>query len=45
MTLCHFLGAKVRQFESKTSKNWCILIYFIPACYLFDLWHLLLLTN
>ena len=35
MTLCHFLGAKVRRFESKTTNNTYILIEITCLSYLF----------
>ena len=35
MTLCHFLGAKVRRFERKTTDNTYILIEIIYHSYLF----------
>ena len=35
MTLCHFLGAKVRRFESKTTDNTYILTEIIYRSYLF----------
>ena len=35
MTLCHFLGAKVRRFESKTTNNAFILTEIICRSYLF----------
>ena len=35
MTLCHFLGAKVRRFESKTTNNAFILVEIIYHSYLF----------
>ena len=34
MTLCHFLGAKVRHFESKTTNNAFILVEIIYHSYL-----------
>lgn len=35
MTLCHFLDAKVRRFESKTANNAFILTEIIYCSYLF----------
>ena len=44
MTLCHFLGAKVRQFESKTSVILRILIIFLFLLYPFAFAGVFLLT-
>ena len=44
MTLCHFLGAKVRQFESKTSAILRILIIFLLLLYPFAFAGVFLLT-
>lgn len=35
MTLCHFLSAKLMQFDSKTSVAVCILIIVLLLSYLF----------